>query len=148
MTLELGIAIGHRQEYYLLFNPTRSRETVPADLGGHDRIQYESYKQLSDGLTRLLLQEFGVPQAGREMAGQLAALEARVPEILRDEPGLNMPEIADRLRVPTEMAKIVVRPLASAGELRTTGQRKGMRYWLPGAEKPPSRRGKPAEPPS
>lgn len=133
VTLELGIAIGHRQSYYLLFNPTGSRETVPADLGGIDRIQYSSYKELSDGLTRLLLQEFGVPQEGREMAAQLEALQARVPEILRAEPGLNVAQIAERMGVPVEMAKVVVRPLAGSGELEATGQRRGTRYWIPGA---------------
>ena len=142
VTLELGIAIGHRQAYYLLFNPTHSKESVPADLGGIDRIQYTSYKELSDGLTRLLLQEFGVPQEGREMADRLAALQGRVPEILKAEPGLSMSQLAERLGVPTEMAKVVVRPLASAGDLDTSGQRKGMRYWVPGGAKGTQRKAK------
>jgi hypothetical protein len=34
---------------------------VPADLGGLDRIQYRSYAELEDGVTKLLVQEFGVP---------------------------------------------------------------------------------------
>jgi hypothetical protein len=134
VTLELGIAIGHRAAYYLLFNPTLAQQTVPADLGGIDRIQYASFKELADGLTRLLLQEFGVPQAGKEMADQLAVLQQRVPEILRLEPGLGVSAIAARLGVATEMAKIVVRPLANAGELQTTGVRRGTRYWLPEQE--------------
>jgi hypothetical protein len=142
VTLELGIAIGQRQDYYLLFNPSGSRSGVPADLGGIDRIQYSSYRELSDQLTRLLLQEFGVPQEGREMADRLAALQARVPEVLRAEHGLKIAELADRLSVPVEMAQIIVRPLASGGDLATTGQRKGTRYWVPGTEPSTTRRSK------
>lgn len=142
VTLELGIAVGHRQAYYLLFNPTRSKDAVPADLGGIDRIQYSSYKELSDGLTRLLLQEFGVPLEGKEMADRLAALQEKVPQILKAEPGLSMTQLGERLGIPTEMAKVIVRPLASSGELATTGQRKGMRYWLPGTEKVAGRKPK------
>lgn len=144
VTLELGIAIGHRQAYYLLFNPKGSKEGVPADLGGIDRIQYSSYKELSDGLTRLLLQEFGVPREGQEMADRLAALQAKVPEILNQEPGLKIAELADRLGVPKEMAQVIVRPLATSGDLATTGQKKGTKYWVPGSEKPSGKKSQPS----
>jgi hypothetical protein len=131
VTLEFGIAVGGSRDYYLLFNPDQSPDgAVPADLGGLDRIQYRSYHELSAGLTKLLLQEFGVPQVGQEMADRLQDLQGRVPDILRSEPGLKIGDIADRLEVPTEMAKIVVRPLVGENGLRTTGQRKGTRYFI------------------
>jgi hypothetical protein len=139
VTLELGIAIGHRQEYYLLFSPDRGQSDAPADLGGIDRIEYESYGQLEDGLTRLLLQEFGVPQEGRQMADQLEALRDRVPVLIGNEPGLKIADIGERLGVPTEMAKLIVRPLVEDEALDTTGVKRGTRYYLPG-QAPPQRR--------
>jgi hypothetical protein len=132
VTLELGIAIGHRQEYYLLFNPSHDRTDVPADLGGLDRIQYTSYTGLGDGLAKLLLQEFGVPKEGREMAEQLDALRERAPGIVAKDPGLKIGEIGDRLGVPIEMAQVIVRPLLADETFETTGQRKGTRYYLSG----------------
>jgi len=129
VTLELGIAVGQQRPYYLLFNPANSPGgQPPADLGGLDRIQYGSYAELGKGLAKLLLQEFGLPAEGREMASRLAELQDRVPEVVRREPGLMVGEVADRLEVPTEMAKIVVRPLVGT-DLRTPGKRKGTRYY-------------------
>lgn len=143
VTLELGIAIGHRQEYYLLFNPDHDKTDVPSDLGGLDRIQYTSYSSLGDGLARLLLQEFGVPKEGREMADQIDALRARVPGIVEKDPGLKIGEIGDRLGVPIEMAQVIIRPLLADGAFETTGARKGTRYYLQG-EAP--KRGSKAQP--
>jgi hypothetical protein len=135
VTLELGIAIGHRQDYYLLWNPETKQDQPPSDLGGHDRIQYTSYGKLADGLTKLLLQEFGVPKEGRDMATELEALRERVPDIVAKETGPRIADIADRLGVPTEMAQLIVRPLV--GEvLETTGAKKGTRYWLAGQGPP------------
>lgn len=131
VTLELGIAIGHRQDYYLLFNPEVGQDQPPSDLGGHDRIQYTSYGKLADGLTKLLLQEFGVPKEGRDMAAELEALRDRVPGIVSREDGPRIGDFADRLGVPTEMASLIVRPLVGES-LETTGARKGTRYWLCG----------------
>ena len=131
VTLELGIAIGHRQDYYLLFNPEVREEHPPSDLGGHDRIQYTSYGTLADGLTKLFLQEFGVPQEGRDMAAELEAMRETVPGLVEKAKGLKIGEIAERLGVPTEMASLIVRPLVGNG-LETTGTRKGTRYWIAG----------------
>jgi hypothetical protein len=139
VTLELGVAIGDRQQYYLLFNPDHDRTEVPSDLGGLDRIQYTSYASLGDGLAKLLLQEFGVPQEGREMADQLEALRERVPGIVEKDPGLKINEIGDRLGVPVEVAQVLVRPLLWDDALETTGTRKGTRYYIAG--KAPVKRG-------
>lgn len=133
VTLELGIAIGHRQEYYLLFNAGHDKTEVPSDLGGLDRIQYTSYASLGDGLAKLLLQEFGVPKEGREMADQLEALRDRVPLIVEKDPGIKIADIGQGLGVPIEMAQIVVRPLLADKTLETTGAKRGTRYYLRGA---------------
>lgn len=138
VTLELGIAVGHRQEYYLLFNPGHDELEVPSDLGGLDRIQYTSYSSLGDGLAKLLLQEFGVPKEGREMASQLDALREDAPGIVAKDPGLKIGEIAERLGVPIEVAQVIVRPLLP-DTLETVGQRKGTKYFLRG-EGPESKR--------
>jgi hypothetical protein len=135
VVLELGIAIGAGRNYYLLFNPDHlgnpKGEAVPADLGGFERIQYRSYAELEDGLTKLLAQEFGLPLSG-DQTDPLREFRERVPEILSQEPGLKVREIADRLGITVDLAQVVVRPLATSRELETTGVKRGTRYYLPG----------------
>ena len=129
VALELGIAVGSNRPYYLLFNPTGEHGDVPADLGGIDRIQYRSYKDLGDGIAKLLLQEFGVPREGAEMASQLETLQGRAAELISQEPGLKINDIATRLGpIPVEMAKVVVRPLVG-DSIETTGVKRGTRYY-------------------
>jgi len=134
VALELGIAMGRGRDYYLLFNPKHAENPkgrdVPADLGGLDRIQYTSYAELEEGLTKLLAQEFGVQR--EERADPVAAFRERVPPLLESTPGLNIAEIAEQLGIPVEVAKVVVRPLVTGGELETTGVRRGMRYYVQG----------------
>jgi hypothetical protein len=131
VALELGIAIGAERDYYLLFNPDHpdnpKGKEVPADLGGIDRIQYKSYTGLEEGLTNLLAQEFGL--APKQEADPLMELRERVPEILGNDPGLRIREIAERLGVQVEVAQVVVRPFVGKS-VRTTGERKGTRYYL------------------
>jgi len=47
--LELGIAIGAKKPYYII---CEKGTKLPADLQGLDRIEYESYKQLSEELKK------------------------------------------------------------------------------------------------
>jgi hypothetical protein len=131
VALELGIAMGRGRDYYLLFNPTHDPDTgqVPADLGGLDRIEYKSFAGLEEGLTKLLAQEFGVTREP-ERDDPVRHLREQVPGVLDAEPGLKIGEIADRLHIPVEVAKVVVRPLVASGELESTGVKKGMRYYL------------------
>ncbi len=134
VALELGIAIGAGRDYYLLFNPDHPdnpERQVPADLGGLDRIEYHSFTELEEGLAKLLVQEFGVPVEGGLAQDPVRDLRDRVPEVLANEPGLKIGQIADRLRVAVEIAQVVVRPLATSGQLQTTGSRRGTRYYLP-----------------
>lgn len=134
VTLELGIAVGGRRPYYLLFNPDDPKNPkgdVPADLGGLDRIQYRSYAELEEGLTKLLVQEFGVRR--KESADPVAAFRGQVPDVVTANPGLKIGEIADKLGLPVEVAKVVVRPLVTSGDLETTGAKKGTRYYIKGA---------------
>ncbi len=141
VALELGIARGGGRDYYLLFDPKHlenpSGKGVPADLGGLDRIEYTSFAELEEGLTKLLVQEFGVPPEGGPAADPVRDFRKRLPDVLARRPGLKIGEIAEELAVPVEIAKVVVRPFTTAGKLETTGVKKGTRYYLRGqAPKP------------
>jgi len=136
VALELGIAMGRGRDYYLLFNPKNpdnpKEKNVSADLGGLDRIQYTSYAELEEGVTKLLVQEFGVPSEEERRVDPVGDLRERVPGILEAEPGLRIGEIADRLHIPVEVAKVVVRPLVAAKDLESFGVKKGTNYYLKG----------------
>jgi hypothetical protein len=69
VALELGVAMGAEQDYYIVFNPTNVNQgDVPSDLGGIGRLQYRSYAELEEEVSRLMRQQFGAPGegAGRE----------------------------------------------------------------------------------
>jgi hypothetical protein len=142
VALELGIAVGRGLDYYILFSPTVEGEAVPSDLGGIDRIQYGDFAELKDGLAKLMRQQFGSPEPeaeaekpGAQIAEQLEGLREQVPEVVRDEPGLQIGGVASALGVPVEFAQIVVRPLI--GEtLVTRGERRGTRYYVSGDAPP------------
>jgi hypothetical protein len=104
---------------------------VPADLGGLDRIQCRSYVELEEGLTKLLAQEFGVRRD--EPADPVSDFRGMVPGLVRTKPGLKIGEIATELRIPVEVAQVVVYPLVTSGELETTGVKRGTRYYVRGA---------------
>jgi hypothetical protein len=143
VALELGLAIGRRLDYYILWNPSAEQEHPPADIGGIDRIQYEDFAQLREGLGRLMTQQYGSPQAdetkteeGADITEALSTLKDRVPEIVGGNPGLLMGAIASTLGVAPDIASIVVRPQVSDGSIVTRGNRRGTRYYLP-ADAPP-----------
>jgi hypothetical protein len=136
VSLELGLAIGKGLGYYILWNPTAEHDQPPADIGGIDRIQYRDYAELKDGLTRLMEQQFGSPEAqaapgGTEVAQGLAALQAAAPELVRANPGILMGGIASQMGVTPDVASIVVKPHVADGTFVTRGNRRGTRYYLP-----------------
>ena len=95
VALELGIAYGLRLDYYILFDPTKGNPDVLSDVRGIDRIQYTSFKDLKDRLTRLMRDQFGAPKReqeakGKEVVSQLESLRARVPDVVGQEPGQPM----------------------------------------------------------
>jgi hypothetical protein len=126
VTLELGIAIGLRRSYYLLFNPSDGGAHPPADLGGIDRIEYSSYGGLEGSLTKLLIQEFGVPT---ESSDPLAELRERLLTVVEAKNGPKVDAIATELGVPVNFAKTLVRTMVAEGQLRTTGQTRATRYY-------------------
>jgi hypothetical protein len=133
VALELGIAIGGERPYYLLFNPSdpenpKGRQ-VPSDLGGLDRIEYRSYTELEERLSKLLAQEFGLPTEDspedpvRDLSEQIAAA-------LDEKPGLKIGEIAGRLGVSVDLAQVLIRPLLESGQVGTEGVARGTKYFL------------------
>jgi len=136
VALELGIAIGAQQDYYIIFNPDEGDEHPPSDLGGIDRLQYTDYSELTEEVGRLMRQQFGAPTKGEpppspegaEVAHQLEQLQAQIPEIVRADPAMPIGSIASSIGVPVEVAKSLVRPLVGV-TLRTEGAKRGTRYF-------------------
>lgn len=140
VALELGIAVGLDEDYYILFDPTRDQTEVPSDLGGIDRLQYEDFSSLKDELRRLMEQQFGSPgedatgdSSGESFNDVIEALRDQVPRIVEDNPGIQMGGIATQIGVPIEFAQNITRPLLDSGQLETRGQRRGTRYYTSGA---------------
>jgi hypothetical protein len=132
VTLELGLAFGMAERAYIACDPSKTdTEEVPADLRGLDRIQYASYAELSEGVTKLLSQEFPIePEPGVE--DQLGKLRGQTLALVGDSEGLKIGDIARALGVSTDYARLIVKPLLSSGEMRTEGQKRGTKYFLAG----------------
>ena len=106
VALELGIAVGLGEDYYILFNPEHDPEqtNVPSDLGGIDRLQYEDFASLKAELRRLMEQQFGPPGgedsrdgsagSGDSFNDAVEKLRDQVPRIVETTPGIQMGGIA------------------------------------------------------
>jgi hypothetical protein len=140
VALELGIAVGLDEDYYILFDPSHDQTDVPSDLGGIDRLQYEDFSSLKDQLRRLIEQQFGSPDeetasgsaSGDSFKDALETLRSQVPGIVEANAGIQMGGIASQLGIPIEYAQNITRPLLDSGGLETRGQRRGTRYYLKG----------------
>jgi len=128
VTLELGLAFGLNEKAFIAIDPSKTDiNEVPADLRGIDRVQYSSYSELQEGLTKLLSQEIPVERS-HDVENQLAELRREAVEIVNQSEGLKIADIAKLLGVSTDMAKLIVKPLIGK-ELRTEGARRGTRYF-------------------
>ncbi len=137
VALELGIALGREQDYYIIFNPNEGQEHPPSDLGGIDRLQYMDYNELTQEIGRLMRQQFGAPTKGKatpsttedaDVVAQLERLQTQIPDIVRQDPGMPIGSIASSIGVPVDFAKNLVRPLVG-DSLRTEGAKRGTRYY-------------------
>ncbi|MGC1852063.1 MAG: hypothetical protein WA687_06450 [Solirubrobacterales bacterium] len=137
VTLELGIAVGRSTSYYLLFNPNMAEQDAPSDLGGIDRLEYTSYAELGKRLSELLAQEYGLPTSDKPASGQeqMEAIRDAVRERVAVGDGPKVGDIATHLKIATELTKAIVRQMAETGEIETTGQTRGVRYWPVGARR-------------
>jgi hypothetical protein len=145
VALELGIAVGLDEDYYILFNPEHgSQSDVPSDLGGIDRLQYKDFSSLKDELRRLMEQQFGRPDdedsekgsTGESFNEYTDQLRSKIPEIVSANPGIQIGGIAFQLGIPIEFTQSICRPLLDRDELETRGQRRGTRYFLKGTGPP------------
>jgi hypothetical protein len=111
VTLELGMAYGLTEPAYLIVNPSvHEKAEAPADLRGLDRLQYMSYSEMSDALTRLLTQL--VPQRPAEDPDDyLRDVAEKAAGLISRSPGLKMVEIAKALKVAIPIAQAAIRPL-------------------------------------
>ncbi len=138
VALELGIAVGLDEDYYILFDPSHDETDVPSDLGGIDRLQYDDFSSLKVQLRRLMEQQFGSSgeeaatgsASGESFKDLLDGLQSKVPGIVKANPGIQMGGIASQLGVPIEYAQNITRPLLDSGDLESKGQRRGTRYYL------------------
>lgn len=129
VTLELGLAFGLNERAFIAFDPSKTNNAeVPSDLRGIDRIQYSSYSELEDGLGRLLSQEIPVERS-HDVEDQLVTLRRQAVRLVGESEGLRITDIGKLLGVSTDMAKLVVKPLVGK-DLKTTGNRRGTRYYL------------------
>lgn len=78
------------------------------------------------------------PRNDHGLGPPVSRVSKQVPVVVGINPGLKIGEIAERLAIPVEVAQVVVRPLATGGELEATGVKRGTRYYLKG--KAPRRR--------
>ncbi|MBS1844260.1 MAG: hypothetical protein JST53_07565 [Actinobacteria bacterium] len=137
VALELGIAIGLGEDYYVLFDPTKEESVIPTDLGGIDRLEYRDFTSLKEGLRRLLKQQFGAPGdpdlptgAGHELNRLIDRLRIQALHLVSREPGIQIGGIAASLAVEVAHAQTIVRPLVG-DSLETRGTRRGTRYYRP-----------------
>jgi hypothetical protein len=138
VAVELGIAYGSGLDFFILYDPTKENRDVLSDLRGIDRIEYGSYKELKDHLSKLMVGQFGAPQEAEPEGGVMAQLEQmreRIPDLLKEQPGLHIGDIASSLGVPVEIAQTLVRPMVGEG-LETRGIRRGMTYYVQGEALP------------
>lgn len=128
VTLELGVAIAHSDNWYICFNPEKTPiDDVPSDIKGMDRIQYKSFSELEEKLTALLEQRY--PRETRQpLDDYITALQKDVTELIYKSPGLRMEEISDILKVNVKMAQVIVGPMVNVS-LRVEGKTRGARYY-------------------
>lgn len=129
VTLELGLAFGMGARAYIAFDPSKTDVgEVPSDLRGMDRMQYSSYTELEEVLSRLMAQNMPAPQQ-HEAEDQLQKLRRQTMAVVSDSEGLRIGDISEALGVNVQLTKVVVRPLIGHG-LRTEGVKKGTRYYF------------------
>jgi hypothetical protein len=127
VTLELGMAVGLRKEYYILLN-TDGNTDAPADIRGLDRVQYTSNTELEAKLTVLLQQKLGPVQPDTEASFE--NLKGRIATCLEaNTSGLSSSAIADAIGERKELVQPIVYAMLGADEIKSTGAKKGKKYY-------------------
>lgn len=130
VTLELGIAVGLGRRYFVLFNSKLDgNKDVPSDIKGIDRIQYVSNSELEAKLILLIKQE--LPDVGNKSDSAFDSVKARVLDALKENQGLGLTKLANAMSEDKTLVQSVIRAMASTGELKTRGEKKGTIYFSP-----------------
>jgi hypothetical protein len=125
VTLEYGIARGIGALSYIAFNPEKtSLSDVPSDIRGYDRLQYTDLEELSDSVATVVRQELGKPVED----DPLEADRRRMLDHIGENPGRTARQIADGMGERLDYIQLLLR--RSGSELRTTGQTRGMKYFV------------------
>lgn len=128
VSLELGLALGLGETCFISFDPSvEGLDDVPSDIRGRDRIQYSSLTHYQAQIEHLVNEHLPVPVSAPPI--QVDVLRARVLEVLRDDAGLKIADIASALGINKDFAQLLIRPLVVEGKIRTTGATRAMRYF-------------------
>lgn len=128
VALELGIAIGLRSRYFILWNPTWDKNNeVPSDIRGLDRIQYVSNSELETKLILLLKQELKTDVVESESA--FSVLTSKIRKKVEDKPGLGLVEISDEISEDKNLVRAALAAMVNKKELKTRGKTKGTKYF-------------------
>jgi len=132
VTLELGFAMAIGDQWFIAIDPSKTDvNEVPSDLRGLDRIQYSSYTELAGKLTALLEQRYPKKARGT-IDNYLEERRGEIRDLLAQNPGMTVVSMAQVLQIEVPVAQLAIRPMYDSGELATTGNRKGMKYYLKG----------------
>ena len=119
------------EKAFIAIDPSKTPiDEVPADLRGIDRIQYDSYTTLGQGISKLLAQEVPV-QPTHDVENQLSVLRSQAKKLVEQSEGLRVVDIAQLLGISVDMAKVVVGPMIGA-EFDVRGKTRGARYYTKG----------------
>jgi predicted nucleotide-binding protein len=131
VTLELGIALMHSDDWYVLFNPRHGQADAPSDIRGIEQIRYESFAGLEEQLMALMDQRYGkAPAKVPEISDHLERLTTSIRDLLKDRPGLTIADMSLLLKIGVPVAQLALRPLIEAKAVSTKGRKRGMRYFL------------------
>ena len=130
VALELGMAHGRGNTYYILYNPAKNKiGEVPSNLRGIDRVQYEDLTDLEDKLAVLMQQRYPLEESGPSLDEYNALMEEKVRDFILEDPGHGVVEIADALKVHKRVVQFLVAELRKKGELRQEGRARAARYF-------------------
>ena len=128
VALELGIAVGLGQRYFILLNTKIDQNRdVPSDIKGLDRIQYSSNSELEAKLLLLIKQEQPLKKSRSDSAFE--ALKEQILDALRASPGIGLTKLSDLIQEDKSLVQSTIRALVQTDEITTSGQKKGTVYY-------------------
>ena len=128
VTLELGIAIGRKLPFVILFKETNSGNDVPSDIKGLDRIQYNSLTVLKGRLTVLIQQRLDL--AGSNVSSAYDEILNGALSYIGKAGPVSMSEIAKELKINPSVASSIVNGLKDDKKVMMVGNKKGAKYQL------------------